>query len=94
MRSLALFVGLDVTLAGLLVAAWQGVTRVMDGYWTPVPFRDLWLTLGGRNRISLAYRRFEAVETWLLDQPLWAVLPFIGGFIAWVGTVGVRGALE
>jgi hypothetical protein len=47
MRSLALFVGLDVTLGGLLVAAYQGILWAMDGYWTSVPLRDLWFAMGG-----------------------------------------------
>jgi hypothetical protein len=36
----------------------------------------------------------DQIAAWLLGQPLWAVLPFVGGFIAWIGTVGITRAME
>jgi hypothetical protein len=94
MRSLALFVGLDVTLAGLLVAACQGILWFMDGYWTSVPFSDLWFAVGGTAPHFPGLHALDQIATWLLGQPLWAVLPFTGGFIAWIGTVGITRAIE
>jgi hypothetical protein len=94
MRSLALFVGLDVTLSGLLVAAYQGILWAVDGYWTSVPLRDVWFALGGTQPFFPGLHALDVVAAWLLDQPLWAVLPFIGGFIAWLGTEGITRAME
>jgi hypothetical protein len=94
MRSLALFVGLDVTLGGLLVAAYQGILRVVDGYWTSVQFSDLWFALGGAAPHFPGLHALDQIAAWLLGQPLWAVLPFVGGFIAWIGTVGITRAME
>jgi hypothetical protein len=94
MRSLVFFVGLIVSLAGLLLAAYQGILWVADGYWTPVPFGDLWLALGGRAPHFPGLGFYDVVAGWLLGQPLWAVLPFVGGFIAWIGTEGIKRAVE
>lgn len=94
MRSLALYVGLDVSMAGLLVAAYQAILRVWDGYWTPVPLRDLWFALGGAQPYFPGLPAFDHLAAWVLDQPLWSVLPFIGGFIAWLGSEGMARACE
>ena len=86
MRSLALFVGLDVSLAGLLVAAYQVVMWGWDGYWTPVALRDVWFALGVGQPHFPGLPAFDHLAAWMLDQPLWSVLPFFGGLIAWLGS--------
>jgi hypothetical protein len=94
MRSLALFVGLCVALAGLLVAAYQGILWVVDGYWMDLQFGDLWSMLGVAPLHFPGLGALNGIAAWLLGQPLWAVLPFIGGFIAWFGTAGIGRAVE
>jgi len=66
----------------------------MDGYWTPVPFSDLWFALGCSQPHFPGLWALDAIAAWLLGQPLWAVLPLIGGFIAWFGTEGISDAME
>jgi hypothetical protein len=57
-------------------------------------FGDLLSVLGVAPPRFPGLGALDGIAAWLLCQPLWAVLPFIGGFIAWFGTVGISRAVE
>jgi hypothetical protein len=94
MRHSAMILGFVVASAGLAVAGYQGMLWLQDGFWTPIPFSDLWLLLGGTPPRLPDLLGVERPITWLLNQPLSAILPVAGGGIAWIGTVRISYALN
>lgn len=74
-------VGALVALSGAVVFGYQGLLRLQQGYCTPIELRQVGLLLPGNATIAdpaFSWRGVQHIASWILDQPLSAVLMVIG----------------
>jgi hypothetical protein len=83
MRALITIAGVNAAVAGLAVAGHQATEWFQDGYWPTIPFRNLWLALGGAVPDVRSLHGFEGLIAQLLEEPLSLVLVIGGVSIAW-----------
>jgi hypothetical protein len=89
MRAMALVVGLGLAWYGLTVAQDQLFPLQPDGCYTPIRLSTLWMALHGASSDPMWLRHVSGFEAWLLARPVNVVLPFVGGFLALIGSLGI-----